>query len=120
MGEPSTFACPECHGVLLQMKEGSRVRFRCHTGHAYSAESLMAEMSEGIENALWNAIRSLQEGALMLQQLSSHVDQSHPTVSTRLATRREQLMRQADQLREMVTSRSTAPDDIKDEPRQAE
>ncbi len=121
MGEPSTFACPECHGVLLQMKEGGRVRFRCHTGHAYSAESLMAEMSEGIEAALWNAIRSLQEGALMLEQLSSHVGESHPPAeSERLATRREQLLKHADQLREMVTSRWTAPEELRDEPVKAD
>jgi len=121
MGEPSTFACPECHGVLLQMKEGGRVRFRCHTGHAYSVESLMAEMSEGIEAALWNAIRSLQEGALMLEQLSSHVGESHPPAeSERLATRREQLLKHADQLRELVTSRWTAPEELRDEPVKAD
>jgi len=34
LGEPSNYACPECHGVLLQRKEGSIWRFRCHTGHA--------------------------------------------------------------------------------------
>src|SRR5829696_8546146 len=27
IAEPSLFACPECHGVLFQMKEGGRVRF---------------------------------------------------------------------------------------------
>jgi two-component system chemotaxis response regulator CheB len=35
-GEPSIYACPECHGTILQLKEGENVRFRCHTGHAYS------------------------------------------------------------------------------------
>src|SRR5581483_3391461 len=38
IGEPSPFACPECHGVLLQFKGDSRLRFRCHTGHAYSVD----------------------------------------------------------------------------------
>lgn len=51
-GEPSTYACPECHGVLLRLKEGDRVRFRCHTGHAYSAEALMADMDQAIEESL--------------------------------------------------------------------
>jgi len=46
MGEPSSYACPECHGVLLQLKEANRIRFRCHTGHAYSADSLLAEVTE--------------------------------------------------------------------------
>jgi two-component system chemotaxis response regulator CheB len=44
--EPSIYACPECHGVLLQLKEGSNLRFRCHTGHAYSLEALLADFSE--------------------------------------------------------------------------
>ena len=104
MGEPSTFACPECHGVLLQMKEAGRVRFRCHTGHAYSAESLLAEISEGIENALWNAIRSMQEGALLMQELGTHVETHTAGDGTPLIGRGEQLMQQADTLREMVTS----------------
>jgi two-component system chemotaxis response regulator CheB len=61
IGAPSSFACPECHGVLLQLKEGGRIRFRCHTGHAYSAESLLADIREQIEVQLWNAIRAMQE-----------------------------------------------------------
>ena len=57
-GEPSVYACPECHGVLLQLKEGSNLRFRCHTGHAYSLEALPADFTERTEESLWSAIRS--------------------------------------------------------------
>jgi two-component system chemotaxis response regulator CheB len=52
IGTPSPFACPDCHGVLLQLEEGGRFRFRCHTGHAYSVDSLLAAISEGIEDSL--------------------------------------------------------------------
>ena len=111
MGEPSTFACPECHGVLSQMKEAGRIRYRCHTGHAYSAESLVAEIAEGIESALWNAIRSLQEGALLLQELGSHADTHAPGGGTPLIGRGEQMLKQADTLRDMVTSTMVRPAD---------
>lgn len=105
MGEPSTFACPECHGVLRQMKEAGRLRFRCHTGHAYSPDSLLADISEGIEVALWNAIRSLQEGALFLKEVGDHLDHQHVGGnSPELAARGLEMQRQADTLREMVTS----------------
>ena len=57
LGPPSPYACPECHGVLLQVEEEGRVRFRCHTGHAYSADSLLASINEAIEDALWNTVR---------------------------------------------------------------
>jgi len=71
-GEPSLYACPECHGVLLQLAERSHVRFRCHTGHAYSAESLMTEMAEKTEESLWSAIRSIEENVMLMRRLAEH------------------------------------------------
>ena len=71
IGEPSRFACPECHGVLLRLKDQGPSRFRCHTGHAYSSKSLTAAVNDGIEDALWTAVRALEEGALLMQQLSA-------------------------------------------------
>lgn len=61
LGEPSALSCPECHGVLLQVPEGSHFRFRCHTGHAFSKESLLAQIQEHIEILVWNTIRAMQE-----------------------------------------------------------
>jgi two-component system chemotaxis response regulator CheB len=72
LGEPSRLACPECHGVLLGLEEDDRVRFRCHTGHAYTAESLMGEFDKAIENSLWSSIRALQEKAILASHLAEH------------------------------------------------
>jgi two-component system chemotaxis response regulator CheB len=105
IGEPSSFACPECHGVLLQMEEGSRIRFRCHTGHAYSAESLLSEIREQVEVQVWNAIRAMQEGHILMRAMAAHVDEANePKDSATLRERSEELKRQADTLRQMVTS----------------
>ena len=40
MGDMAAFTCPSCHGALVKLKEGNRVRYRCHTGHAFSASAL--------------------------------------------------------------------------------
>ena len=72
LGIPSPYACPDCHGVLLMLKASHPMRFRCHTGHAYSATSLVAALNDGIEDALWTAIRSLEEGALVMRHLAKH------------------------------------------------
>ena len=61
LGDPSVFTCPECHGALLQLKHSPMLRFRCHTGHAFSLQSLLAELNTEIENNLWNAIRTIEE-----------------------------------------------------------
>jgi two-component system chemotaxis response regulator CheB len=70
-GKPSVFACPECHGVLWEVDEGRVSRFRCRVGHAFSADSLKSELSEGAERALWAAMRALEEKAAMTRRLSS-------------------------------------------------
>ena len=71
IGEPSSFACPDCHGVLLRLKQSDPVRFRCHTNHAYSADSLIAAINEGIEHG-WYAVRTLEEAHLLLEHLAKH------------------------------------------------
>jgi len=105
LGEPSAFTCPECHGVLLQMHEGGRVRFRCHTGHGFSARSLVAEVNEQTDVALWNTIRAMQEGALLLETLGQHIQQHHGGGSSpAFAARAEELKRQAETLRQIAVS----------------
>lgn len=73
LGEPSPYACPECHGVLLQMKDTAPLRFRCHTGHAYSADSLLSDITEGVEDSLWSAIRSIEESVRLLRHMADHM-----------------------------------------------
>lgn len=73
MGSPSLLTCPECHGVLGQIEEAGLTRYRCHTGHAFTAEVLLAELGEATEAALWSAARLLDEQVLLLDQLSQSI-----------------------------------------------
>jgi two-component system chemotaxis response regulator CheB len=54
----------------MQIQEGSIVRFRCHTGHAFSAMTLLTDISDAVNEGLWSTIRALEERQLLLQQLS--------------------------------------------------
>lgn len=51
LGTPSSLICPGCNGPLWQLKEGPR-RFRCHTGHSYTPNSLIDEHRELAEKTL--------------------------------------------------------------------
>jgi two-component system chemotaxis response regulator CheB len=66
---PSQFTCPECHGSLWQVRDGALVRYRCRTGHAYSPETLASEQTHSIEEALFTALRALEENATLLRRL---------------------------------------------------
>jgi two-component system, chemotaxis family, protein-glutamate methylesterase/glutaminase len=61
---PDAFlTCPDCGGVLTETDEGGVVRFRCRIGHQYSEQSLVALHRDGLEYALWMAVRALKERA---------------------------------------------------------
>ena len=97
---PSVFACPECHGVLMAIREGNDVRFRCHTGHAYSSEALNDELHEKSEATLWSAMRSLEETIMLLQRMADTLDANRqPDVAARFRARADEARRRADRVR---------------------
>lgn len=86
-GEPSPYGCPDCGGVLWEIGEGKLLRFRCRTGHAYSTGTLMASQSEALEEALWNALRALEEKAALALRLGTRARDRNQSFS---ATRFEE------------------------------
>jgi two-component system chemotaxis response regulator CheB len=73
VGNPSEFACPECHGVMWETEDGKLLRFRCRVGHSYTADALRMALSDSMEEALWAAMRALEEKASLLRKLSPRV-----------------------------------------------
>jgi two-component system chemotaxis response regulator CheB len=68
LGPVSPYTCPECHGVLVRLDEGDVPRFRCHTGHAFSLDTLLASVTESVEDTLWNALRAVEESTMLLRE----------------------------------------------------
>ena len=102
LGEFTPFTCPECHGVLTRLMDGQRARFRCHTGHAFSADALLTAVTEDIEDSLYNAIRGVEESVILLNHLGDHfAELNQPKLAAvyfkkaQEAEARAQLVRQA-------------------------
>jgi two-component system chemotaxis response regulator CheB len=106
ISQPSPFACPECHGVLLRLKAADPARFRCHTGHAYTMDSLVAAVNEGIEDSYWITIRALQEGVLLLEHLRNHLGHEQPTPEDRIGDQIRAARAQIAVLRQLVNERA--------------
>jgi two-component system chemotaxis response regulator CheB len=68
-GVQSVVSCPDCRGVLWEIQENNLLRFRCRTGHAFSPETLLAAENEGVEKALWEALRSIEERVSLRRRL---------------------------------------------------
>lgn len=103
-GELSPYTCPECHGVLTALAEGGRIRFRCHTGHAFSADSLLASIGENIESNLWATIRSMQESIMLLNHMGDHfAEANQPRVASLYFKKAKEAEARTALIREAVT-----------------
>jgi two-component system, chemotaxis family, protein-glutamate methylesterase/glutaminase len=72
LGTPSRFTCPECHGALWEIEDGTMLRFRCHVGHAFSADAVLASQGEEIDRLLDTLLRSHQERAALADRMARH------------------------------------------------
>jgi two-component system chemotaxis response regulator CheB len=69
-GVPTLLTCPDCGGSLQEVAEGDLVHYRCHVGHGFSPQSLLIGQEEVVEDALWQALRALEEGAEFRRRLA--------------------------------------------------
>jgi two-component system chemotaxis response regulator CheB len=70
LGEQVPFNCPGCGGVLWMVDNGISMRYRCHTGHAYTAAALLAEQTKKIEETMWVALRMFEERRNLLTTMA--------------------------------------------------
>lgn len=103
LGKLSYYTCPSCQGALWELDEGGRLRYRCHTGHAFSQESLLDEQSVGIETALYSALRAVEEKAGVLRRVSARHAGAPASMNQDFEDRARDLDRTADVLRSMLS-----------------
>jgi two-component system chemotaxis response regulator CheB len=109
-GEPSPYACPDCHGVLNTVPDPGVLRFRCRTGHAWSAESLVAQQDDDVEEALWTALRVLEERAEMSRRLAEMaITNGREWSEEHFLARASEADRSAELLRAVLRRESSAP-----------
>lgn len=105
LGEPSAFTCPACKGALWQL-EGGVLRYRCHVGHAYSADSLLASQSETVEEALFFAIRAMEEKAAISRRIAERLKEKAPRQESIHAAAAQEMDTHADVLRRLLAGQS--------------
>jgi len=102
-GEPSPYSCPECGGVLWELKDSELLRFRCRVGHAYTSDSLTTDQARTVEHALWTALRALEEQAAVRRRMAERARRNgNESSALRFHARARELEGQAQQVRELV------------------
>jgi len=102
-GAPSVFSCPECGGTLWELHEGDLVRYQCRVGHAFSPESLLSAQSDTLEDALWAALRALEEKVSLGRRLRDRAaERGHAQLAARFAEEMDGAQERADVIRRLL------------------
>jgi two-component system, chemotaxis family, protein-glutamate methylesterase/glutaminase len=79
------------------------VRFRCHVGHAYSAEIMSLALDENLTRALGSALRALDERIAIAKKLQKQAsDAGRAQIAESWARNAQELEAQAKVIRESV------------------
>lgn len=73
IGTRTSYTCPECNGSIWQIGKEEPLRFRCHTGHSFTANIFLSEQTQNIENALWSAVRAMEEKVTFSRQMAERM-----------------------------------------------
>ena len=109
-GQPSMLTCPDCGGVLWELQNGHLLRYRCHVGHAYSVDALRVAQSDKLEEALWTAVRSLEESAGLARRMATRARQANNRITTEhFEARAREDEARADLVRQALDAKNRPP-----------
>ena len=105
LGNQVPVSCPDCGGPLWEIKHGGPSRYRCHVGHSLSTRTLLSRQNEEVEQALWVALRTLEEKARMQGRLAQQGQHSgRGAVANTFHGRAEETRAHAERLRRLLTT----------------
>ena len=105
VGTLASQTCPECGGTLWAINNSNPLRFRCHTGHAYTAQSMLQHQTAATEQAVWAAVRALHERYTLLKRLADGAKQNgFNKQAQEYEASAETAAEHAEALRQLITS----------------
>jgi two-component system, chemotaxis family, protein-glutamate methylesterase/glutaminase len=94
---------PDCGGVMWQVEEGGDIRYRCHIGHAYTAELMSVALGENLRSALAIALRALEDRISATDGLYRDAsERGHLAAARSLAGKKSELEDQVKVLRDAI------------------
>lgn len=69
----SGYSCPDCQGNLMELDTDTS-RYRCRVGHAWTAGALLQQQSAHLEQALWTALRTLDEKVSLSRRMAGDAE----------------------------------------------
>jgi two-component system chemotaxis response regulator CheB len=115
IAHPVPLTCPDCGGNLFEVEHGTLLRYRCHTGHAFTADALLHSAQQSLEETMWVALRMMEERKNLLSNMAAR---GQGPYSVQQEERIEEMKKHINRLREFLlngggpsTSTAATPED---------
>jgi two-component system, chemotaxis family, protein-glutamate methylesterase/glutaminase len=108
--QPVAVTCPDCGGALRRKQLGKLTQFRCHIGHVYTAEIMLAAQFLATEQVLGAAMRSLRERAELCREMASKMEFENTPAASVWEIAMQEAFDQADVVRRLLEQELTLPD----------
>jgi two-component system chemotaxis response regulator CheB len=100
LGSQVPYNCPNCGGVLWEVEHPDVQRYRCHTGHSFTAAALLTSQSERIEETLWISLRMFEERKNLLNNMADK--ETHSNTKRSYAERAKETEIHIERIRAML------------------
>ena len=103
LADPTALNCPDCQGVLSEVRGQRPLRYRCQIGHASTAE-VLASRIERVDEAVRVAMRVMEERVTLVERMAADARETgRLAVAELYEARAEEYRRYAATLREAAT-----------------
>jgi two-component system chemotaxis response regulator CheB len=99
LGHLVPLTCPDCGGNLWEVEHGKVLRYRCHTGHAFTADTLLKSGQHSLEETLWVALRMMEERKNLLSSMAMRGESPY---AVQQEERIEEIKKHINRLREFL------------------
>jgi two-component system chemotaxis response regulator CheB len=108
LGQLSQFTCAECGGPLWKQRE-EPLRFRCLTGHGYTADALLEASGNNVDSTLWVAMRQFeQRAALQSEMAAEYADSGRERLAAHYRAGAAEMQAHAEVLRNLLLEKTAA------------
>ena len=103
LGHQVPISCATCGGPLWKIEDSKVGRYRCHVGHAFTEEALLKSQNQALEEALWIAMRTLEEKKMLLERVNKQYNQTGiNSLANTHVDKMEEVQKQINKLRNVL------------------
>ena len=113
LDDPVAVTCPNCGGALRRIELDSLTQFRCHIGHVYTAEVMIAAQFAAMDTSLATAMRSLSERGELCRQMAEKAQSAERAdLAAQWTAAMQEAKERATMMRELLEKEWTHPGNI--------